>query len=133
MTIGTLAQKTGVGIEAIRFYERERLLEKPLRKNHSNYRHYGPDAIKRLKFILKAKSLGFSLKEIKELLLLRLSTVARCDAVKKKTANKISDVEKKMEDLSRIKHSLQRLMTACDEKAPTGKCPLLNFLEVEDF
>ena len=81
LSIGQIASQGGVGVETVRFYERQGLLDKPPRKE-SGYRHYPPEAVSRLHFIKKAKEVGFSLKEIKELLSLRLDTTATCQDVR---------------------------------------------------
>ena len=70
MSIGKVAHRVAVGVETLRFYEREGLLEKPTRLN-SGYRAYPAATVNRVRFIKRAKELGFSLKEIKELLALR--------------------------------------------------------------
>jgi DNA-binding transcriptional MerR regulator len=72
LTIGQVAQRTGMGIETVRFYEREGLLNRPARSPSSGYRLYEEEVIARLLFIVRAKELGFTLTEIKELLALRV-------------------------------------------------------------
>ena len=69
ITIGAVARRAGVGIDTIRYYEREGLLPEPQRRA-SGYRDYGPDVVERLRFIRRAKDLGFTLEEIRELLAL---------------------------------------------------------------
>src|SRR5438445_10622353 len=90
LTIGQLARRAGVGIETVRFYERQGLLEEPARKE-SGYRQYQEDVVARLRFIKRAKELGFSLREIMELLSLRVDPTTRCAEVRSKAAAKISD------------------------------------------
>src|SRR6516162_7146876 len=82
MSIGKVAHRVAVGVERLRFYEREGLLEKPPRLN-SGYRAYPAATVNRVLFIKRAKELGFSLKEIKELLALRLAPGTTCGHVKK--------------------------------------------------
>jgi MerR family transcriptional regulator, copper efflux regulator len=67
MTIGKVAKGADVAVGTVRFYEREGLIQKPPRRN-SGYRAYPADTVDRLRFIKRAKELGFSLKEIKELM-----------------------------------------------------------------
>src|SRR6266436_4864358 len=81
LSIGQVARQAGVGVETVRFYEREGLLEEPPRRA-SGYRQYDEQVVQRLHFIQRAKRLGFSLKEITELLLLRVDAQTSCDEVK---------------------------------------------------
>lgn len=101
-SIGELADAAGVGVETLRFYEREGLLPTPPRKR-SGYRQYPPDALARVLFIRRAKELGFTLKEIAELLELRVDPDKSCRDVRALARAKILDVEKRMADLARIK------------------------------
>ena len=71
LTIGKVAERAGVGVETVRFYEREGLLDEPTR-TASGYRQFDEDVIRRLEFISRAKELGFTLNEIKELLSLQV-------------------------------------------------------------
>ena len=84
LSIGEIARQGGVGVETVRFYERQGLLEKPSR-SESGYRQYPTEAVSRLHFIKKAKEVGFSLKEIKELLSLRLDETATCQDVRSRS------------------------------------------------
>jgi MerR family mercuric resistance operon transcriptional regulator len=129
MTIGRLAKATGVGIETIRFYEREGLIQKPSRQVGSGYRKYDLVAARRLEFIRRSKDLGFSLKEIRELLNLRARSKGKCGAVKAKAKEKISDVEHKIVDLMAIKVTLEKLVSTCNDESPTSECPILDALD----
>jgi len=131
LTIGKLANAAGVGVETIRFYEREGLLPKPPRKR-SGYRQYPPDAVARVLFIRRAKELGFTLKEITELLELRIDPDKSCADVRALAKAKIVDVEEKMADLARIRAALEKLAKACRGKGPTSECPILDAIEKED-
>lgn len=128
MTIGKVARQTDVGIETIRFYEREGLIEDPPRRA-SGYRQYPTETVDRLRFIKRAKKLGFSLKEIKELLKLKVTTGATCDQVKKRAELKIEDIEHKILTLQRMKQALKKLNAACSGKGSVGECPILDALE----
>ncbi len=128
MTIGKLAKQAGIGIETVRFYERQALIEPPPRTD-SNYRIYPPETVSRLRFIKKAKSLGFTLNEIKDLLNIRSDPQATKSDIKKKTLAKIEDVEQKINDLSRIKEALDHLASSCDGHGPLEDCPILNALD----
>jgi MerR family mercuric resistance operon transcriptional regulator len=131
LTIGQVARHAGVGIETVRFYERQGLLEEPARKQ-SGYRQYGEDVVARLRFIRRAKELGFSLKEIKELLALRVDPTTTCAEVRSKAAAKLTDVEQKIEALQRIRKALVKLTAVCRGRGPTSECPILDALDGEE-
>jgi MerR family mercuric resistance operon transcriptional regulator len=131
LTIGQVARSAEVGIETVRFYERQGLLEEPARKQ-SGYRQYGEDVVARLRFIRRAKELGFSLKEIKELLALRVDPTTTCAEVRSKATAKIADVEQKIEALQRIRNALVKLTAICRGRGPTGECPILDALDKEE-
>ena len=128
LRIGEVARSAGVGVETVRFYERQGLIEEPPRRE-SGYRQYHDAVIARLRFIRRAKDLGFSLKEIKELLSLRVEPRTSCRDVKRRAEAKIAEIEAKIEDLARIRHSLRRLAAACRGRGPTSECPILDALE----
>jgi MerR family mercuric resistance operon transcriptional regulator len=130
MKIGQVAKDAGVGVETIRFYEREGLLEEPPRRP-SGYRQYPSEAVVRISFIRAAKELGFSLAEIRELLALRVEPDARCADVKERATHKIVDIEQKIRTLQRMKRVLKKLTAACDEGRPTSECPILAALDAE--
>ncbi len=112
MFIGELAGAAGVGVETVRFYEREGLLPEPPRTD-SGYRVYDHDAVRRVRFILRAKELGFTLSETKELLELRVTDPAACGEVEATTRAKIVDVEARIRELERIRTALGGLVRAC--------------------
>ncbi len=128
MTIGQVARRASVGIETVRFYEREGLLEEPARRE-SGYRQYQEEAVSRLRFIRRAKELGFSLKEITELLALRVDPATTCSEVRTTAEAKIADVEEKIQALQRIKQALKKLTMACRGGGPISECPILEALE----
>lgn len=128
MTIGQVAKHAGVGVETVRYYERRGLLEAPPRRD-SGYRQYSQDVIRRIQFIKHAKDLGFSLKEISELLGLRVDPDTTCSEVKQRAEVKIADIEAKLRDLQRMKTALMRLTAACSGRGPTSQCPILDALE----
>lgn len=128
MKIGELAQRAGVNIQTVRYYERRGLLPEPQRRP-SGYREYGPDALDRLRFIKRAQELGFTLAEIGELLALRLDPTTPAAAVKARAEAKIADIDRKLHDLERIKHALVHLAGRCHGgRGPVGDCPLLDAL-----
>jgi MerR family transcriptional regulator, copper efflux regulator len=92
LRIGEVAKQAGVGVETVRFYEREGLLDEPDRRA-SGYRQYDEEAVAVLRFIRRAKELGFTLKEIKSLLNLRLDTSATRADVREQASEKVADIE----------------------------------------
>ena len=128
LTIGKVARETGVGIETLRFYEREGLIAEPARRP-SGYRDYPPAVIRRVRFIRRAKELGFSLREVAELLSLRVDGERTCAAVYGLATAKIADIERRIDELRRMKKALASLASACTGKGPTGECPILEALE----
>jgi len=129
LTIGELAEQAGVGVETIRFYEREGLLAEPPRAP-SGHRQYPERELTRLLFIRRAKELGFTLAETRELLELRATRGARCGRVKQRAEEKIADIERRVRTLQRMKRVLRKLHAACDgEQVPIADCPILEALE----
>lgn len=125
LTIGKVAQLAGIGIETIRFYERNGILLKPDRLP-SGYRVYDSDTIKRIKFIKDAKELGFTLEEIKEFLNINETPVINCGTIKKKISNKIKDIEVKITNLLIIKACLTEISNQCKgNQTPLNECGFL--------
>ena len=104
MTRGQLAEKTDVNVETLRYYERKGIMPKPSR-SESGYRQYSQEDVARIQFIKRAQELGFSLKEISELLTLRVDPDTTCGDVKERTEAKIKDVEEKIRDLHKMKRA----------------------------
>jgi MerR family transcriptional regulator, copper efflux regulator len=127
-TIGLVARRAGVGVETVRFYERQGLIEEPPRRL-SGYREYGDEVVSRLGFIRRAKELGFTLKEIKELLALRHDPSTPAADVKRRAEAKIADIEGKIRALQKMKKALRKLHSACCGNATTAECPLLHALD----
>lgn len=128
LRIGQLARAAGVNVETIRYYERRGLLPEPPR-TRSGYREYPESDVARLGFIRRAQELGFTLREIGELLDLRMEPGTRPADVKARVEAKISDVEAKIRDLETIREALDRLAGACDIHGPVGDCPFIEALE----
>jgi MerR family mercuric resistance operon transcriptional regulator len=128
MTIGQVAQKAGIGIETIRFYERKGLIEEPPRKE-SGYRLYQEDVIDRLAFIQQAKSLGFTLAEIQELLSLKIRPEVTSGEIRKIAEAKLADIEDKIKMLKRMQRALKKLVAQCPGHGPANHCPILEALE----
>jgi Hg(II)-responsive transcriptional regulator len=127
LSIGQVARRVGVGVETVRFYERRGLLQEPQRRQ-SGYRQYGEDAVARLQFIMRAKDLGFTLREIGELLSLGQDPSAPAADVKGRAETKIAGIEAKVRSLQRMRKALKRLTLACDEHGTVADCPLLEAL-----
>ena len=130
-TIGTMARRAGVGVETVRFYERQGLLAVPTR-GASGYRQYPEDTVSRIRFIRRAKALGFSLREIRELHALRVDPMGSSSEVKARAQAKIAAMEEKISTLRRMQETLAHLATACDGCAPVRACPILEALEAHD-
>ena len=128
LTIGQVAQKTGIGIETIRFYERKGLINEPPRKE-SGYRQYDNDVIVRLAFIQRTKKLGFSLREIGELLSLRSRSGSTSRDIKQMAETKLADIEDRIKMLQRMKRTLKNLVDKCPGQGPTSQCPILDALD----
>jgi Hg(II)-responsive transcriptional regulator len=128
LTIGQVACQAGIGIETVRFYEREGLLAEPPRKE-SGYRQYAADAIDRLRFIKRAKQLGFSLKEIADLLTMRVEPGTTCAEVKKRAEAKIADIEQKIQSLRHMKQALAKVTKQCRGRGPLSDCPILEVFD----
>ncbi len=127
MTIGQLAKKAAVNLETIRYYERRGLVPDPPR-NKRGHRIYSREALKRIKFIKRSQTLGFSLKEISELLSLRVEPGTTCGDIKIRVEAKIVDIEKKITDLEKMRMALMRMSDKCMDKEPVGQCPILEAL-----
>jgi len=128
LSIGEVARRADVGVETVRFYEREGLLMQPDRRP-SGYRQYGEDVVSRLRFIRRAKELGFSLKEIAELLAFRDDPDATRADVRRRAAAKIADIDAKVRDLRRMRKALVKLTATCHGDGPAVGCPILEALD----
>ena len=128
LTIGKVAKSAGIGIETVRFYEKQGLINPPPRSD-SNYRIYPEQVVVRLRFIKRAKSLGFTLHEIKELLSFRHDPQATKADIKRQTEAKIENIKQKISDLTRMQKALETLDESCDGHGPTSECPILDALE----
>ena len=127
--IGALAKRAGVRIDTVRYYERSGLLT-PKSRLESGYRRYGEAELRRLRFIRRAQVLGFSLKEIGDLLALsKARDVAR---VKRATQMKLADVEERIAALVRMRDALSTLVDTCPGHGEPSDCPILKALGGED-
>lgn len=124
-TISKLAKEANVGVETIRFYERKALLEQPI-KPLQGYRQYTQQALTRVLFIKRAQYLGFTLAEISSLLVLSASS---CDDVQSLAEHKLDIIEDKLKDLSRLKGSLESLVSDCKNNPKNKICPIIQSLQ----
>lgn len=125
MRISALADASGVSIDTIRFYEKQGVLDKPPR-TPGGLRDYGPDAIRQLEAIRRAKALGFSLAEIGDLMRLGTDSEASAAAVRQRAAQRLAETEVALADLHRQRDELAALVHACEGAGTTrGDCPIL--------
>lgn len=129
LTIGKLAEHANVTVDTVRYYERAGLLPEPPRRI-SGYRAYPADAVKRLRFIRRAKTLGFTLPEIGELLALSAPR-AEVRKVKRAAQAKLDLLDEKIAELERIRAGLRQLVTHCPGHGDSSDCPILNALNEE--
>lgn len=127
--VGQLAKDAGINVETIRYYEKQGLLPKPRRRD-SHYRVYDDEDLQRLLFIKRAKELGFTLKEIRELFRLRIDYDAKCGDIKHLTEQKLKDVDNRIRDLKKIRTVLAKLIDQCvDEEVFPDECPILESIK----
>lgn len=125
INIGRLAQLAGVAIDTVRYYERNGLLA-PAGRMASGYRRYGDAELRRLRFIRRAKALGFSLEDIRGLL--ALSDGRDVAKVKRAAQRKLEDIDQRIAELERIRTGLNTLIAACPGHGRAEACPILNAL-----
>ncbi|WP_028917104.1 heavy metal-responsive transcriptional regulator [Pseudoxanthomonas sp. J35] len=130
MNIGQLARQTRVAIDTIRYYEREQVLPPP-RRAANGYREYGPDDVRRLRFIRRAKELGFGLDEIRGLLALSDNRSGDMAAVRTTAWEKLQLIEQRIEELQRVRNALQELVAACPGHGSLSECPIMSALAGE--
>jgi Hg(II)-responsive transcriptional regulator len=131
MTIKKTADLAGVGVETVRFYERENLIPPPPR-THSGYRQYPPDVVDRIRFIKRAQSLGFSLPEVRDLLSLTVAPGTTPADIRATAKRKILDIEQKIETLQRMRSTLLQVTRACHGHGELSDCPILEALTSDE-
>lgn len=124
MRIGQLARAAGVGVETVRYYQRQALLRTP-EKPYGGTRSYDESDLGRLRFILRAKDLGFSLKDIGRLLAL---SQRDCDDVQAIAHEKLAMVRAKLESLRRMEQALVGTLEKCQSRSPHSGCPIIETL-----
>ena len=134
LQIGDASCQTGLSIDTIRFYEKERVLPAP-RRTAAGFRTYSPGDIERLQFIRRAQDLGFSLREIRELLLIESRSQEGCSHVRALIGAKIAQVQEKLADLRRLESRLKTAQQQCDDALVGScgvECPILKQLSPEE-
>ncbi len=129
MTIGRVARGAGVGVETIRFYEHRGLIEQPLKPAFGGFRVYSDGVVHRVRFIRQAQELGFSLKEIDELLSLRAEPKTDSGDVRERARAKVAEVNRKIVELERIRSALEALIAACPGGGALRACSIMDALE----
>src|SRR3989304_2806865 len=123
LKVGEVARRAAVNLQTIHYYERTGLLPRPAR-TASNYRVYPDDAVRRGRFIKRAQELGFTLKEIKELLHLRAAPRSCCSDVRRQAEAKLVDIEEKVRTLQAMRKALTKLIRECSGRGPVTACPI---------
>jgi Zn(II)-responsive transcriptional regulator len=132
ITIGKLAKRAGMTVETLRYYEHRGLIA-PQQRTAAGYRLYLPEALNRLRFIRRAQTLGFSLKDIADLLSLSDNPTESADKVKRITQARIDDIDARLQDLERMRRALVSLADSCPgTESTTADCPILNALNYPD-
>ena len=131
LKIGEVAERGGVNLQTIRYYEREKLLPEPPRLA-SGYRVYPDDTVKRVRFIKRAQEIGFTLAEIRELLAIRIDADRDSSEVRAIAQAKISDIEDKIQTLQRMKEALGRITDRCSGCRPVSDCPILESIDSDE-
>lgn len=127
MKIGEVARRVGIPIDTVRYYERNGLLPPPARRA-SGYRDYHESDIARLNFVLRAKSLGFTLVEIRELLELADAADGDMANIRSLAVGKLADVEQRIAQLVRVRDALKGLVDACPGQGHVSGCPIRSAL-----
>ena len=129
LTIGKLATLTDISADALRYYEREGLIE-PAAKSAAGYRLYDKNSARRIQFIKHAQQCGFTLTEIRELIVLRGRNAACCGDIRKRAIEKKLQLENKIRAMKAISKGLDRLISKCaDESKPVEECTILAALD----
>lgn len=131
LKIGEVAERGGVNLQTIRYYEREGLLLEPPRLA-SGYRMFPAETVRRVRFIKRAQDLGFTLAEIKELLSLRIDSKRNSAEVRALAEAKISDIEEKIRTLKKMKRVLGELTERCSGCGPSSECPILESIDSDE-
>lgn len=131
LKIGEVAERGGVNLQTIRYYEREKLLPEPPRLP-SGYRMYPEQTVRRVRFIKRGQEIGFTLSEIRELLAIRIDGDRESSEVRALAQAKISDIEEKIQTLQRMKEALGRITERCTGCGPASECPILESIDSDE-
>lgn len=131
LRVGEVAKQAGVNLQTVHYYERRGLLPRPPR-TVSNYRVYPVEAVLRVRFIKRAQELGFTLKEIKELLALRATPRTRCAEVRDRAEAKVQDIDDKVRTLQAMRKALTKLIGECSGSGVVSQCPILEAIDSKD-
>ena len=131
MQIGQLAKRTHVPIDTIRYYESHGILPAPARRN-SGYRSYGDADVARLHFVRRAKALGFTLEEIRELLALSADRDRGVRGVKQRAEARLAEIEQRIRELQAVRRGLKHLIGACPGHGELKQCPILHALNTDE-
>lgn len=131
LKVGEVAERGGVNLQTIRYYEREKLLPEPPRLA-SGYRVYPDQTVRRVRFIKRAQEIGFTLAEIRELLAVRIDSGRNSAEVRSLASAKITDIEEKIQTLHRMKDALVRITERCSGCGPTSECPILESIDSDE-
>jgi Hg(II)-responsive transcriptional regulator len=129
MWISKAAEQSGVNVQTLRYYERRGLLPRPPRRA-SGYREFPPDAVNVVRFIRRAKDLGFSLEDVDELLRLRRNSGRHRARIRALAEGRIRQIEQKLAELERMKRALKTLVHSCQEGTAL-ECPIIEALDGE--
>jgi DNA-binding transcriptional MerR regulator len=127
--IGEVARQTSLTVDTIRFYEKERLLQQSTRTS-GGFRLFSAQDVERLQFIRQVKELGFSLCEVKELLVLRIESVEACSRVRRLLEQKLTKVRHHIHELQKLEEELRSAVRVCDTAQKRSRsnrqpCPVL--------
>jgi len=128
LTVGKVAERAGVGVETVRFYERKGLVEQPSKPRSGGFRVYPQEVVRRIRFIRKAQELGFSLREINELLVLQNSPLTECGDVRERAEIKLDEIDHKIAELKRIRGVVKQLIAECPGEGGLEVCAIINAL-----
>lgn len=128
LTIGKIAAAAGVGVETIRFYEREGIIEQPSRPDRRTVRRYPAELVTRIRFVREAQQLGFSLREVRELLALQADPAGDCADVRARAVAKRDAIGEKIANLQSISAALDKIIAACPAEGGLDRCTILDAL-----
>ncbi len=132
MTIGKAARAAGVGVETICFYERKGLIEQPPKPALGGFRAYPAETVRRVRFIRQGQELGFSLRQIGELMSLKADPATDCSDVRRRAQAKLEEVDEKLARLTGIRAALEELIAACPGRGALRACSIIEALEGAD-